>query len=102
MLENLLEIELAYELLLEGDKGGESSVDSHYKTLNSAIDPVEAGSEEFAMLQKYLQNTHGETHSNYSLEVENVSSPIVLLVEWDTCWVVVALSCSFLHSYVLF
>jgi len=72
MLENLLEIELAYEMLLEGDKGGGSSIDSHYKTLNAAIDPVEMGSEEYELLEKYLKNTHAETHSAYSLDVEHV------------------------------
>ncbi|XP_021955336.1 poly [ADP-ribose] polymerase [Folsomia candida] len=72
MLESLLEIELAYDMLLEGDKGGESSIDSHYKTLAAAIDPLESGSEEYAMLEKYLKNTHADTHSTYSLDVEHI------------------------------
>lgn len=73
MLDSLLEIELAYEMLLEGDKGGEASIDSHYKTLDAVIDPVEAGSEEYAMLEKYLKNTHADTHKSYTLDVDYVS-----------------------------
>jgi hypothetical protein len=74
MLDSLMEIELAYEMLLEGDKGGnEASLDSHYKTLDAAIDPLESGSEEYAMLIKYLNNTHADSHSSYSLGVDYVS-----------------------------
>ncbi len=72
MLENLLEIELAYQMLLEGDKGGKNSIDSHYKTLEAAIDPLESGCEEFNMLKKYLKNTHADTHSQYSLEIQHI------------------------------
>lgn len=75
MLESLLEIELAYEMLLEGNKdakSGESAIDSHYKTLNAAIDPLESGSEEFGLLQQYLKNTHADTHSNFTLDIEHV------------------------------
>jgi len=60
-------------LLLEGDKkGGESSIDAHYKTLNAAIDPLETGSEEFAMIDKYLKNTHAATHDQYTLDIAQV------------------------------
>lgn len=73
MLDNLMEIELAYELLAKGDENGGSSIDSHYKSLNTDIDIVESQSEEFKVLAKYLANTHAPTHTNYSLKIEQVS-----------------------------
>lgn len=84
MLENLLEIELAYELLLEGDKGGEASVDAHFKTLNCELDVVEAKSQEYNMLEKYMKNTHGGTHS-FGLDVESVSlfNKVLIVLYFD-------------------
>lgn len=72
MLDNLMEIELAYELLSKGDEGGASSIDSHYKTLNADVDILEAHSEEYKIIDKYLQNTHAPTHTNYALRIDQV------------------------------
>ncbi|ODN00092.1 Poly [ADP-ribose] polymerase 1 [Orchesella cincta] len=58
MLDNLMEIEIAYELLAQGDKGESGSIDSYYNTLNAEIDILEAHSEEFKIIKKYLMNTH--------------------------------------------
>lgn len=72
MLDSLMEIELAYELLSKGDEGGASSIDSHYKTLNADVDILEAHSEEYKIIDKYLQNTHAPTHTNYALRIDQV------------------------------
>lgn len=72
MLDSLMEIELAYELLSKGDEGGVSSIDSHYKTLNADVDILEAHSEEYKIIEKYLQNTHAPTHTNYALKIDQV------------------------------
>lgn len=72
MLEQLMDIELAYEMTQTGiDKKG-IPVDDHYKKLHSMIDPVEKNSTDYKMIQNYLENTHGHTHSQYKLNILQV------------------------------
>lgn len=71
MLDNLLEIEVAYSLLKGGDEG-EDPIDAHYKKLKTEIKPLDKKCEEYARLLKYVQNTHAKTHTMYELEVEEI------------------------------
>ncbi|PVD25807.1 hypothetical protein C0Q70_13469 [Pomacea canaliculata] len=68
MLDNLLEIEVAYNLL-KGADGGEDPIDAHYKKLKCAMEPLDKESELFNRLVTYVKNTHAATHTQYSLEV---------------------------------
>lgn len=70
MLENLNELEIAYNLMQSS--GREHTVDSYYKQLNTEIDVIDRDSEEFAIINEYVKNTHAATHSNYKLEIEEV------------------------------
>ncbi|GAQ87205.1 poly(ADP-ribose) polymerase 1 [Klebsormidium nitens] len=73
MVEALAEIELATKLL--GGDGEASDVhpaDQNYDRLNCDLEPVDDDSEEAKMLRKYVQNTHGHTHSGYKLVVEQI------------------------------
>ncbi|XP_019618728.1 PREDICTED: poly [ADP-ribose] polymerase 1-like isoform X2 [Branchiostoma belcheri] len=73
MLDNLLEIEVAYNLLKSGDDGeGKDPIDAHYEKLKCKMEVVEKASDEFAMVQEYVKNTHAKTHSHYTLEVEEL------------------------------
>jgi poly [ADP-ribose] polymerase len=72
MLDNLLEIEVAYSLLKSGNETGEDPIDAHYKKLNCAIEVLDKKSTEFEVIDKYVKNTHASTHNLYSLEVEDV------------------------------
>ncbi|NP_001191521.1 poly-(ADP-ribose) polymerase I [Aplysia californica] len=71
MLDNLLEIEVAYSLLKGGDEG-EDPITSHYKKLKCKMEPLDHDSEEFQRLVTYTKNTHGSTHNMYDLEVLDV------------------------------
>ncbi|KAL4239025.1 Poly [ADP-ribose] polymerase 1 [Mactra antiquata] len=71
MLDNLLEIEVAYSMLKGGDEG-EDPVDAHYKKLKTEIKPLPKADEEYKRLVKYVQNTHAATHNMYDLEVEEI------------------------------
>jgi len=75
MLDNLLEIEVAYSLL-KGSRGdGERDpIDIHYESLKADINVISKDSEEFNMIQEYVKNTHAKTHRHYSLKVEEVFS----------------------------
>ncbi|XP_037299289.1 poly [ADP-ribose] polymerase [Manduca sexta] len=72
MLDNLLEIEIAYTMLNADTDESVSPIESHYKKLKADIAPLDNSSSEFEMICEYVQNTHARTHSHYSLHVEQV------------------------------
>ena len=75
MLDNLLEIEIAYNLLKEGNEGSDSGkdpIDVHYEKLKTEIEVLDKASDEFETLKKYVQNTHAATHNLYTLDIEQV------------------------------
>lgn len=74
MLDNLSEIELAYSLLNsedDEDKGADP-IDKHYRKLKTKVDVLDNKSEEYKMIETYVNNTHAATHSHYKLVVEEV------------------------------
>lgn len=72
MLESLLEMELAYGLLNEETDEKKNPLDAHYEQLKTDIVPLKKDSKEYELLLKYVKNTHAPTHTNYSLEVEEI------------------------------
>lgn len=73
MIESLMEMEVAYGLLSEEDVDTEKSpIDSHYEQLRTDLAPIPHDSEEFALLKAYVKNTHGKTHTNFDLEIEDI------------------------------
>ncbi|XP_069116799.1 poly [ADP-ribose] polymerase 1-like [Argopecten irradians] len=71
MINNLLDIEVAYSMLKGGDSG-EDPVDAHYRKLNTEIEHLDLKSEECQRLLDYVKNTHASTHNQYDLEVLDV------------------------------
>uniref|UniRef100_A0A915HV21 Poly [ADP-ribose] polymerase n=1 Tax=Romanomermis culicivorax TaxID=13658 RepID=A0A915HV21_ROMCU len=73
MLDNLLEIELAYNIL-KNDTVDDSvdPIDAHYKKLCADMDVVDKTTSEFQMILQYVQNTHAATHTLYKLEIDQV------------------------------
>ncbi|KAI5636400.1 poly(ADP-ribose) polymerase catalytic domain-containing protein [Phthorimaea operculella] len=72
MLDNLLEIEIAYSLLKTDSDDETSPIEQHYTKLKANIAPLDKTGEEFKMILEYVTNTHAATHSGYTLEVEEV------------------------------
>lgn len=71
MLDNLLEIEVAYSLLRGGDEG-DDPIDSHYKKLKCKLEPMDKSADMYKRLVDYVHNTHAETHTQYSLDVLDI------------------------------
>lgn len=72
MLDSLMEIEVAYNMLkVEGDSD-KHPIDTHYEQLKTDMEVIDHDSEEFKLLVKYVQNTHAETHNTYDLEVMDI------------------------------
>ncbi len=72
MISSLMEIEVAYSLLQTETDDAKSPLDGHYKQLNTDLKPIARDTEEFALLEKYVRNTHAETHANFELEIEDI------------------------------
>ncbi|KAL8139006.1 hypothetical protein V2J09_005007 [Rumex salicifolius] len=72
MVEALGEIELAMKLLKEDTESEDDPLHSQYQRLHCDLMSLNPDSEEFSMVVKYLKNTHGETHSNYTVDVVQV------------------------------
>jgi poly [ADP-ribose] polymerase len=48
-------------------------LDARFRGLGlSSMDPVDRQSTEFAALDKYVQDTHGETHRHYKVAIQHV------------------------------
>ncbi|KAK7474692.1 hypothetical protein BaRGS_00034057 [Batillaria attramentaria] len=71
MLDNLLEIEVAYSLLRGGDDG-DDPIDSHYKKLKCKLDPMDKSGDMYKRLVEYVHNTHASTHTQYTLDVLDI------------------------------
>ncbi|KAH8292667.1 hypothetical protein KR044_013023 [Drosophila immigrans] len=73
MLDSLSEIEVAYKIIKsENNVDGINPIDKHYEQLKTQLEPLDKKSNEFAILNNYVQNTHASTHSSYELEVIDV------------------------------
>ncbi|XP_021839258.2 poly [ADP-ribose] polymerase 2 isoform X2 [Spinacia oleracea] len=72
MVEALSEIELATKLLSDDVGMQDDLLYAQYGRLNCELMPVEVDSEEFSMIQKYTKNTHAKTHSNYTVDINQV------------------------------
>nr|XP_019068687.1 poly [ADP-ribose] polymerase 1 isoform X2 [Solanum lycopersicum] len=73
MLEALQDIEIASRLV-GFDIDNDDSLDEKYKKLQCDISPLPHQSEDYRVIEKYLQNTHAPTHKEWVLEVEEVFS----------------------------
>jgi poly [ADP-ribose] polymerase len=69
LLDVLADLEVATKLLDETKKSGKNPLDAAYASLKCVLTPVPKDSPTFKRIQAYAANTHGSTHSGYSLEV---------------------------------
>uniref|UniRef100_U5EZI1 Poly [ADP-ribose] polymerase n=1 Tax=Corethrella appendiculata TaxID=1370023 RepID=U5EZI1_9DIPT len=72
MIDNLLEIEVAYSLLNAATDDSKHPIDSHYEQLKTDMEVLKRDTDEFKILETYVRNTHAETHNEYSLCIEEI------------------------------
>ncbi|KAL2934707.1 Poly [ADP-ribose] polymerase 1 [Bienertia sinuspersici] len=73
MLEALQDIEIASRLV-GFDVDSDDPLDTKYKKLNCDMVPLPHDSEDYQLIEKYLLTTHAPTHTEWSLELEEVFS----------------------------
>lgn len=72
ILDNLIEVEIAFSMMQQETDGKKNPVDAHYDQLKTELSPLDHATEEFNLINEYVQNTHAATHDQYSLEVLDV------------------------------
>ncbi|KAG2597494.1 poly [ADP-ribose] polymerase 2-like isoform X3 [Panicum virgatum] len=72
MVEALGEIEIATKLLEDDSSDQDDPLYARYKQLHCDFTPLEADSEEYSMIKAYLMNTHGKTHSGYTVDIVQI------------------------------
>ncbi|KNA14275.1 hypothetical protein SOVF_108920 isoform A [Spinacia oleracea] len=73
MLEALQDIEIASRLV-GFDVDSDDPLDAKYAKLHCDMAPLSHDSEDFQLIEKYLLTTHAPTHTEWSLELEEVFS----------------------------
>jgi len=71
LCESLADIQIAMSLLSSGGSS-ENPIDSNYAKLKCDMEPVDKKSKEWQIVQQYVKNTHGSTHTTYDLEIEDL------------------------------
>eukprot|EP00124_Ichthyophonus_hoferi_P005104 Ihof_evm1s667 gene=Ihof_evmTU1s667 len=73
LLETLGEIEIAMSMMKEADKTKAiNPIDARYQALHTSIQPIQPEAEEYKLVEEYMRNTHGSTHSSYTLELADL------------------------------
>jgi poly [ADP-ribose] polymerase len=73
MLQALGDLEIAATMLKSAEKEIDvNPIDANFEKLRCAMEALDHASDEFRMVEKYVRQTHGSTHSSYKLEVEDV------------------------------
>lgn len=72
MVDSLMEIEFAYNLIKSEHNDAKDPIDEHYEKLKTDIEVLGKDSEDYERIQTYLRNTHAKTHSHYTLGLEEV------------------------------
>ncbi|XP_069044736.1 poly [ADP-ribose] polymerase 2 isoform X2 [Lepisosteus oculatus] len=72
LLEALSDIQIAVKMVQSSASGDEHPLDRQYHTLCCELEPVEPSSQEYQLLERYLQSTHASTHSDYTMTVLDI------------------------------
>ncbi|XP_069100419.1 poly [ADP-ribose] polymerase 2 [Pleurodeles waltl] len=72
LLEALGDIEIAIKLVKKEADSLEHPLDQQYHKLDCALHPLNHNSEEFKIIDKYLQSTHAATHNDYTMTLMDV------------------------------
>lgn len=67
MLQSLVDMEIATQLMRSCDSS--NPIDTSYQSLHAKLSPVAPSSQEFGMVQEYLLDSHGPTHTAYKLSL---------------------------------
>lgn len=62
------------KVLSSGDASKEHPVDRHYSELKCQLAPVDTEDSVFALVEKYMRQTHAGTHNQYTMQLLDLFS----------------------------
>ncbi|XP_019962778.1 poly [ADP-ribose] polymerase 2 isoform X2 [Paralichthys olivaceus] len=74
LLEALSDIQIAVKMVQSSENGDEHPLDRQYSSLQCKLQPLDCRSDEFKVIEKYLQSTHASTHQDYTMTVLDMFS----------------------------
>ncbi|KAK9979155.1 hypothetical protein ABG768_012599 [Culter alburnus] len=72
LLEALSDIQIAVKMVQSNVQSDEHPVDRHYRSLQCRLEPLDSHSNEFKVIEKYLQSTHAPTHTDYTMTILDI------------------------------
>ncbi|XP_048020697.1 poly [ADP-ribose] polymerase 2 isoform X2 [Megalobrama amblycephala] len=72
LLEALSDIQIAVKMVQSSVQSDEHPVDRHYRSLQCRLEPLDSHSNEFKVIEKYLQSTHAPTHTDYTMTILDI------------------------------
>lgn len=73
IVDNLIEIETAYSILNEASEDvTQNPIDANYDKLKTSIEVIDPSSDQFQIIQSYVEQTHAKTHADYTLSINNI------------------------------
>ncbi|KAK2822747.1 hypothetical protein Q5P01_022812 [Channa striata] len=72
LLEALSDIQIAVKMVQSSAESDEHPLDRQYRSLQCKMEPLDSGSHEYKVIEKYLQSTHATTHSDYTMTVLDI------------------------------
>lgn len=74
LLEALSDIRIVVKMVQSGEDSDEHPLDRQYHSLQCKLQPLDPSSNEFKVIEKYLQSTHAPTHRDYTMTVLEIFS----------------------------
>ncbi|KAM6948792.1 poly [ADP-ribose] polymerase 2 [Aplochiton taeniatus] len=74
LLETLSDIQIAVKMVQSSGDSEEHPIDRQYHSLQCQLQSLCSSSQEFKVIEKYLQSTHAPTHSDYTMSVLDIFS----------------------------
>lgn len=74
LLEALSDIQIAVKMVKANEGSDEHPLDRQYRSLQCQLQPLDTSSNEYKVIEKYLQSTHAPTHSDYTMTVLDIFS----------------------------
>ncbi|KAJ8011790.1 hypothetical protein DPEC_G00061910 [Dallia pectoralis] len=72
LLEALSDIQIAVKMVQSSAFGDEHPLDRQYRSLQCQLQPLPTGSQEYQVIERYLQSTHAPTHIDYTMTVVDI------------------------------
>ncbi|XP_041697233.1 poly [ADP-ribose] polymerase 2 [Coregonus clupeaformis] len=74
LLEALSDIQIAVKMVQSSAYGDEHPLDRQYNSLQCQLQPLSSCSQEYQVVERYLQTTHAPTHSDFTMTVLDIFS----------------------------